>query len=95
MLMRQWRAFGGIDLLFNNAGIMGQVAPLEELDEHVFDDLFRINIKSVWLGMRCVKSAMEARGGGAIINTASAGRINSHANVIWLRSEQACSGRDD
>ena len=69
--------FGGIDLLFNNAGIMGQVAPLEELDEHVFDDLFRINIKSVWLGMRCAKPAMQARGGGVIINTASAAGLTA------------------
>ena len=34
--------FGGVDVLFNNAGIVGGIGPLEALDEKTFDDLFRV-----------------------------------------------------
>ena len=64
--------FGGVDVLFNNAGIVGGIGPLEALDEATFDELFRVNVKSVWLGMRFAKPIIAERGGGAIITTASA-----------------------
>ena len=37
--------FGGVDVLFNNAGIVGGIGPLESVDEKTFEDLFRVNEK--------------------------------------------------
>ena len=63
--------FGGIDLFFNNAGILGDVGPLTECSEAAFDRVLAVNVKGVWLGLKAVAPAMIARGGGAIVNTAS------------------------
>ncbi|MBM3139884.1 MAG: glucose 1-dehydrogenase [Chloroflexi bacterium] len=65
------RRFGGVDLFFNNAGILGPVTTLFDYPEELFDRVLAVNVKGVWLGIREVAPAMRERGGGAIVNTAS------------------------
>ena len=60
---------GGVDLFFNNAGIEGKVARIEELDIDDLRRVFDVNVVGVALGLKHVLPAMEA--GGAIVNTAS------------------------
>lgn len=62
---------GGVDGLFNNAGVLGPVAPIEAYPEDAFDRVVAVNLKGVWLGLKHVAPALRARGGGAIVNTAS------------------------
>jgi NAD(P)-dependent dehydrogenase (short-subunit alcohol dehydrogenase family) len=66
------QAFGGVDILFNNAGVIlpGDSGP-EETTEEVWDRTLAINLKSVFLGCHYGIPALERAGGGAIINTAS------------------------
>lgn len=63
--------FGGLDCCFNNAGVLGAVAPIADYPEETFDRVLAINVKGCWLGMRAVLPYLRARGGGAIVNTAS------------------------
>lgn len=67
--------FGGIDVLFNNAGV-NKPLPFLEVDEANFNDIMRVNALGVMICMQEVGRHMQARGrGGKIINTASiAGR---------------------
>jgi len=61
---------GGVDVLVNNAGCgAGGGIERETLADHrrVMD----LNVTGVWLGMRTVLSAMDARGGGSIVNISS------------------------
>ena len=74
--------FGGVDVLFNNAGIEGVVAPLEDYPEETFDEVMAVNVKGVWLGMRHVAGAMRARGGGAIVNTSSGAGLRGTPELI-------------
>ena len=74
--------FGGIDAFFNNAGIEGAVAPLAEYPEDVFDRVMAVNVKGVWLGLRAVIGAMRARGGGAIVNTASTAGLGGTPQLV-------------
>ncbi|MDX2169091.1 MAG: SDR family oxidoreductase [Deltaproteobacteria bacterium] len=62
--------FGGIDVLFNNAGA---VEPLgtDPFDMAVFAAVQKLLVTSVVLGMKHAVPSMIARGGGSIINTAS------------------------
>jgi NAD(P)-dependent dehydrogenase (short-subunit alcohol dehydrogenase family) len=62
--------FGGIDVLFNNAGtaIEGSV---EKLSEEDWDRTFAMNVKSMFLCSKFVVPEMRRRGGGSIINMAS------------------------
>jgi meso-butanediol dehydrogenase/(S,S)-butanediol dehydrogenase/diacetyl reductase len=67
--------FGGIDVLFNNAGFNKPV-PFMDVDEANFNGIMRVNALGVMIGMQEVGRHMKERGrGGKIINTASiAGR---------------------
>ena len=61
---------------------MGHVALLEDYEEAIFDQVYQVNVKGVWLGMRHVKPAMQARGGGSIVNTASGAGLMATPTII-------------
>lgn len=63
--------FGRLDVLYNNAGIDGDLAPIGEMSEESWDQVQGINLRGVFLGIRYGIPAMLANGGGSIINTAS------------------------
>ena len=63
--------FGGLDVLFNNAGIAGESARLAEQSEENWHRVLGVNLTGVYLGMRHAIPAMLERGGGSIISTAS------------------------
>ncbi len=65
------QAFGGLDILFNNAGAGGAVADLETMTCEAWDGTMDLLLRSVMLGMKHAIVPMRARGGGAIVNTAS------------------------
>jgi NAD(P)-dependent dehydrogenase (short-subunit alcohol dehydrogenase family) len=68
-------AFGGIDILVNNAALMAEIpqADLLELPDEWFDRVMRVNVLGALVCAGAVKAAMVERGGGRIINQASAG----------------------
>ncbi len=61
---------GEADILVNNAGIVG-VCPLERMETSAFDELIRVDLKSVFLCSREVLPAMRRRGYGRIVNVSS------------------------
>jgi NAD(P)-dependent dehydrogenase (short-subunit alcohol dehydrogenase family) len=61
---------GGLDVLFNNAGIIRR-ATVEDADETDWDRVMAVNVKSVFLMSKHAVPVMAAAGGGAIVNTAS------------------------
>ena len=64
--------FGGLDILFNNAGIGGAVGPITHIDGDEWDKSFQILLKSVFLGSKYAARIMKKNAlGGSIINTAS------------------------
>jgi NAD(P)-dependent dehydrogenase (short-subunit alcohol dehydrogenase family) len=69
-LARAVSAFGGLDILFNNAGAAG-IGALEETSSAAWDKAMALLVRSVFVGTREAIPLMRARGGGAIVNTAS------------------------
>jgi NAD(P)-dependent dehydrogenase (short-subunit alcohol dehydrogenase family) len=67
---RTLREFGGIHVLFNNAGIIRRASVIE-LSEEDWDRVMAVNVKSMFLMSRQVIPIMSAAGGGSIINMAS------------------------
>ena len=74
--------FGGLDALINNAGIEGKVMPLTQTDVADFDRVLAVNVRGVWLGMKHAAPAIAARGGGAIVNTASVAGLGGTPNIV-------------
>ena len=64
-------AWGGVDLLVNNAGTNPAMTPLAQLDESVWDKILAINLKAPFLLYQRVAPLMAAAGGGSIVNVSS------------------------
>ena len=64
-------AFGGLDILFNNAGHAGLPGGVEAMTAEGWDATFALLVRGPALGMKHALPLMRARGGGSIINTAS------------------------
>ena len=64
-------AWGGLDIVFNNAGSGGARAPIDEITGEAWDATQSLLLRSVALGIRYAAPHMKRRGGGAIVNTAS------------------------
>lgn len=71
LLARAVAEFGGLDILFNNAGIPGPIGSIEQVGVDDFDHAFGVLVRGVFLGTKHAAKHMRARGGGAIINTGS------------------------
>ncbi|WP_373048562.1 SDR family NAD(P)-dependent oxidoreductase [Vulgatibacter sp.] len=64
--------FGGVDWMFNNAGVEGALALLTDAEEGAVDDLFATNVRGTIWGIKHATRLMVEQGrGGAIVNTAS------------------------
>ena len=74
-------AFGGLDILFNNAGIIRR-ADVITTTEAEWDRVMEVNVKSVFLMSKYAIPHMGKRGGGAIINTSSGWGLKGGGNAI-------------
>ena len=85
--------FGGIDVLFANAGSEGSPKPLETQTVTGFEDLLRTNVVGVWLAMKHCVEPMKQRGGGSMIATASiAGLIGFPGIAPYCATKHAVCG---
>ncbi|WP_421845391.1 glucose 1-dehydrogenase [Mycobacterium sp.] len=73
--------FGRLDVLINNAGILNY-GPLEDFDIAEWHRIIEINLTGVFLGMRAVIKAMDATGGGSIINISSIDGLNGSPGAV-------------
>jgi 3alpha(or 20beta)-hydroxysteroid dehydrogenase len=63
-------AFGRLDVLVNNAGVL-KFAPIAEMPLADFRQILEVNAVGCWLGMKAAIGPMKAAGGGSIINISS------------------------
>ncbi len=84
--------YGGVDVLFNNAGIMPEGTTLTH-DEGDWDRVMRVNLKGAFLLSRAVIPHMIERGGGSIINTASVQGLRGHQDrLAYVASKHGVIG---
>ena len=81
------RAFGGIDVLVNNAGIAGPTANVEDVAPEALEETMTVNVASQFAAARAAVPGMKARRSGVILNLSSiAGRL-----AFAMRSPYAAS----
>lgn len=64
-------AYGGVDILVNNAATNPVFGPLDQMTGEVFDKVMNVNVRACMLLANLCKPSMEKRGKGSIINIAS------------------------
>lgn len=86
MLNQAVSQFGRLDVLYNNASIIGEMSPAGEYSEEGFDEVWAVNGRSAFLGIRYAIPIMLKYGGGSIIST------SSMAAVVAFNAEIAYCG---
>lgn len=64
-------AFGGVDFLINNAGVIDPISPLDTSDPEGWAQCIDINVKGVYYGLRAALPRMKAAGSGVVVNISS------------------------
>ncbi len=72
--------FGGLDIMFNNAGI-GIVAPLLDTSEEIYSNTLRVDLDGVYWGLKFGGQVMVQQKRGAIVNTASVAGIRGSVGL--------------
>lgn len=86
-------AYGRVDVLCNNAGVMDLFAGVAEMDDATFDRCWGVNVKGPAQLSRLVIPIMKAQGGGSIVNSASAaGTGGASAGAAYTMSKHAVVG---
>jgi NAD(P)-dependent dehydrogenase (short-subunit alcohol dehydrogenase family) len=82
--------FGGLDIVFNNAGAGGQRGGMEEMTLEGWDATMNLLLRSVMAGTMYALPHLKARGGGAIVNTASISALAAgYAPVAYSTAKAA------
>lgn len=86
-------AGGRVDALANVAGIMDNFAPIHEVDDELWDRVFRINVTALMRLTRAVVPLMLEKGAGSVVNVSSeAGIRGSAAGAAYTASKHAVVG---
>ena len=81
--------FGGLDIMFNNAGIGSPLKRFLPDDLEDFDRIMGVNLFGVIVGAQRAARYMKEHGGGCIINNASIAAVNAGAGMISYRASKA------
>ena len=81
-------AYGRIDILVNNAGYTHRNQPLLDVPEDVFDRIFAVNVKALYLTALAVVPVMRRQGGGSILNTASTAGLRPRPGLTWYNASK-------
>ncbi len=79
MVERAVAEWGGLDIMFANAGISGGMANIFDTDVALITEVLRVNLVGAYLAIKHAAPRIAERGGGAIILTASVAGIRSGA----------------
>jgi NAD(P)-dependent dehydrogenase (short-subunit alcohol dehydrogenase family) len=87
------KEFGGVDIVFANAGIEGHAGSLCDVSEEDFDRVMSVNVKGVFLAIKYASPEIKKRGAGSILITSSVAGMRGAANLgPYVTSKHALVG---
>lgn len=81
-------AYGGLDVVVNNAGWTHRRKPYLDVAEEEFDRVYAVNVKSVYLSARHALPAFRKRGGGCFVNVASTAGLRPRPGLTVYNSSK-------
>lgn len=82
-------AWGGLDVLVNNAGTTHKNKPALDVTEDEFDRVFRVNVKSIFWAARAALPVMVKQGSGCVVNVASTTGVRPGPGLTWYSATKA------
>src|SRR5215470_15118009 len=80
--------YGRLDIVVNYAGITHLNGSMLEVSEALFDRVFAVNVKSIYLSALHTVPVFRKQGGGCIINTASTAGIRPRPGLVWYNGSK-------
>ena len=88
---RAMALWGGVDVLFANAGVNGLIAPIADYPEEAFDDVMAVNVRGCFLACKYAMPVMKT--GGSIIITSSVVGVTADQGICaYATSKHAVIG---
>jgi 3-oxoacyl-[acyl-carrier protein] reductase len=84
-------AFGGVDIVVNNAGYTHKNQPFLNVDEASFDRCFDVNVKAIYHMINAVVPMMRLKKSGCIINTGSTAGIRPRPGLTWYNASKGAA----
>ena len=88
-IARATREFGGLDVVYANAGVSGGLVSLLDVSVDMFTEILRINLIGPFLAIKHAAPVMAAKGRGSIICTASVAGLRANAGGVPYSASKA------
>lgn len=83
--------FGRLDVMVNNAGITHRNGPMNDVSEEMFDRIYAVNVKSLYLSAKHVVPVFRKQGGGNFVNIASTAGVRPRPGLVWYNGSKGAA----
>ncbi|WP_373235606.1 glucose 1-dehydrogenase [Cohaesibacter celericrescens] len=90
-MMQAAQSLGGLDILINNAGFTHRNMSMLDVEDDMFDRIFAVNVKAIFMAAKRAVPIMRASGGGVIINTASSAGLRPRPGLVAYNSSKGAA----
>ena len=80
--------FGRVDIVVNNAGMSHRNQPMLEVTEELFDRLYAVNVKSLYLSAKYCVPIFRQQGSGCFINIGSTAAVRPRPGLCWYNGSK-------
>jgi 3-oxoacyl-[acyl-carrier protein] reductase len=84
-------AFGGLNIVVNNAGTTHRNQPMLNVTEEMFDRIYAVNVKSLFHSAKHCVPHFRAQGGGVFINVCSTAGVRPRPGLTWYNGSKGAA----
>jgi len=84
-------AFGGLNIVINNAGTTHRNQPLLNVTEEQFDRVYAVNVKSLYHSAKHIVPYFRQHNGGVFVNVASTAGVRPRPGLVWYNGSKGAA----